>query len=114
MDNLKYSKDSDHEWQTVCEPVIKDSKSQCEDAEDKLSTVIDNKRGRLSAPVLTFQLILCLLALIFCFISKNFLPDIFHRIKEVYDKEINASVFCSGDFFGLDYSQFFGATDDEV
>ena len=114
MDNLKYSKDSDHEWQTVCEPVIKDSNSQYENEEENSSVVTDSKHVRLSAPVLTFQLILCLLALIFCFISKNFLPDIFHRIKEVYDKEINASVLCSGDFFGLDYSQFFGATDDEV
>ena len=110
MDNLKYSKDYDQEWQTVGTPVMKESYFP---NEEKELSVITDKRTRLSAPVLTIQLVLCLLALTFCFVSKNFLPDIFYRIKEVYDKELNASMFSSGDFLGLDYSELFGATNDE-
>ncbi len=105
-------------WLSVSEPIVKnDFDINSVDNERSVNTSADNsmpKRKRLTAPVLTFQLIISMLILLFSFVAKTFMSEMFSEIKFMYDKEINASMYFSGDFSDLDYSEFFGASQDEV
>lgn len=120
MDNYNnYLHSSDSEsWQSVAEPFVKVQDNQTElgvgVSEVSLPYSESNNGRHISAPVLTFQLVICIMILIFSYVSSTFFSDFFQKIKFVYDKEINASMCFSGDFSDLNYSDLFGASDDEV
>lgn len=104
-------------WQSVSEPVVKGDFIETKESVDNatgdgkdLAKVLKNKH---SAPVLTIQLILCLLILIFAFVSKNYFFSTFSNLKKHYDAENNASMYFDGNFSGVDYSNLFGASQDE-
>lgn len=113
MDNLIKSVDNSGDWKSVSEPVLKNNVAQ-DDNEDINITNAKHRELNFLAPVLTLQLLFCLLILTFAFIAKNFMTDLFTNIKTFYDKEISSSMFFNGDFSDIDYSRFFGASDDEV
>lgn len=85
MDNFRNSADDINGWETVSEPVMKTTDSTEADncTEDNNSEVTERKKHCFTAPVLTFQLIICLLVLTFAFVSKSFFGNLFADIKEV-------------------------------
>ncbi len=113
MDNYIDAYD-EKEWSLLTPPVMKDEASA--DTQSSYSEIKENtkKKNRVSSPVLTIQLVICLLLLIFLFLAKTFAVDTFDKIKLWYDTELSASLFFSGDFSELDYSQILGSTEDEL
>ncbi len=118
MDNLKFydSLESD-EWISLSEPVMAqpvslDNLEAIDDA-DKIKKPPKSK-NTLKAPIVTFQLLLCVSILLLIYISKLFLPDVFTIFKSTYDREINSSMFSNGDFKNSSYLSFFTSTPDEA
>ncbi len=87
---------------------------EAENTSDENVSQKPHKSNKIISPIITFQLVICILILILIFISKPFLPDLNKRVMDFYNAEISASMIFSGDFRDLDYSTFFGATNDEV
>lgn len=123
MDNLKaneYLNDSE-KFTYLGEP-LETSQSYIDlDIDDEMSSSSDEKstapkseKKRLKTPVLTFQLILCLLILTLLFLGKTFFFDLYSQFRNWYDTEYNATIFFSGDFSEFDFSGIFSSTEDEL
>lgn len=115
--NTSHTFDSEP-WLSVSETVVRTELEKEKDCSEHSVNTADDKsvqKGRhITAPVLTFQLVICMLILIFLFITKTFFAHVFSEIKFIFDREIGASMYFSGDFSHLDYSEFFEATSDEI
>lgn len=118
MDNLNYAKDfKDEQWISLSEPVMAepvslDNLEIPEDIEPDKSE--PKKKKSIKAPIVTIQLIVFLAVLLFLFLSKTFLPDIFDTFKATYDREIKSTMFSNGDFKSNSYLSFFTSSSDEA
>ena len=101
-------------WLSVSEPIVRSESAADEQNPDTVLQSKNKNKKCVTAPVLTAQLVLCMLFLIAAFCAKSFLSDFFQDFMKAYNKEINASVYFSGDFSQFDYSGFFEASTDEV
>ncbi|MGN0452757.1 MAG: hypothetical protein ACI4GZ_03035 [Ruminococcus sp.] len=119
MDNLNYTQNDFEElseWTDLSQPVFKeDSGRDAEPEAEKTEEISEkNAKKRLRSPVLTVQLILCLLVLIFMFTAKTFFYDFYSEIKAQYDEYIYATIYSDQDFSGFDFSSLFETTSDEA
>ncbi len=121
MDNFNYRGNlNNDEWISLSEPVMAESVSlenleNFDVSEEKDESMKKPKEKKsIKAPIVTFQLTVCLLALIFLFVAKTFLPDMFNAFKTTYDREIKSTMYSSGDFKSNSYLSFFTSTPDEV
>ncbi len=114
MDNYKNSNENpeNYGWQQLAQPQYAENDRSPITEEYKIPVV--RKKNFSHSSILTFQLVLCIFVLIFLFLSKTFLPSVFYIFKDTYDKEINTSMFFSGDFQDLDFTDMFTATNDEI
>lgn len=117
LENQKIDIDNtaEREWTDLSTPVYKDSKNEIlsDDTQHK-ETEHEYAKQRISSPVITFQLITCLIILTFAFLVKTFWSYEFSCFKEHFNKELNASMFFDGKLTDLDYSDFFKSSDDEI
>lgn len=123
MDNSKtndYFNDSEgftylgEPLETVETGVKLDTDDDASSSSDDKSGVTESVKKRLKTPVLTFQLIVCLLILTLLFLAKTFLFDLYSQFRSWYDTEYNATIFFSGDFSDFDFSGIFASTKDEL
>ncbi len=115
MDNYIDAYD-EKEWNLLTQPVLKNdtnSENEPDILREESAETIKIKKSK-SSPILTFQLVLCLVVLIVLFLLKTFAINTFTEIKSWYDTELTASLFFSGDFSELDYSSMFSSTNDEI
>lgn len=105
----------EQEWNELTTPVIKNDNA---DEDQLLSNDVSvnkaTKKERISSPVLTLQLILCLSILTILFLFKTFAFDLYSVVKNWYDSEVQSTLYFSGDFSDLDYSSLFSSTLDEL
>lgn len=103
---------NDKSWTELSEPVRKqDLLKTPSDKSTKTEEPI--KHRTYSTPVLTFQLILCLIVLTVLFLLKTFSVGLYANIREWYDTEMSSTLYFSGDLSNIDYSHIFSASSDE-
>lgn len=118
MDN--FTNIYDDSWTELAKPVTKaeltegDNESEKESQTEPKQGKGANKNRHLTTPIITIQLVLCLIVLTFLFLCKTFSIDLYREIKAFYDKEISANLISSGDFSSHDYSELFASSDDEI
>lgn len=116
MDNYNNENFRD-DWTRVGTPVYKSFKENTDDISDILTndTVSKDTKRKivLFGSVVSLQLIICLLVLIFSYICSAFFADKFKNIKEIYDDEIYASMLFDGNLEDVDYSSVFTAKNKE-
>ena len=103
---------NDNEWMSLETPLYKPSAAPglselTESPEENFSAEKNKAKKTMLCPVMTFQLIICLLFMIASFLSSAFVPDIFSKYKSAYDKELNTSMVFDGNFKDTDYSVIF-------
>ncbi len=115
MDNYKFNEENieNRGWQQLAQPQYAE-KDQPPIVNDNGDVAKKHKKHFSHSPVLTFQLILCFIALSLLYFSKTFLPSAFNFFMDTYNREINTSMYFSGDFRDLDFSDLFIATNDEA
>lgn len=114
MDNLNYYNAED-KWNELTPVTIKSENTNETTSETSVAKSDSYKSGKkISSPVLTIQLIVCLLLLIILYTFKTFSSELFLDIKNWYNSEVNATLYFSGDFSQLDYSSIFSSTNDEI
>ncbi len=112
MDNYN-DKDVNKQWTDISRPTVQPL-SEAESVSKESTNPKSSISQKNISPIITFQLIVCILILILIFISKPLIPKLNQFIMNIYNAEISASMIFSGDFKDLDYSSFFGATEDEI
>lgn len=116
MDNFNIIGNNAEEngWQQLSQPVYADEGTESVNKEvENVHKKQKNKRITFS-PVITFQLIVCLIFITVMYFSKTFMPSLFNSVVDVYSKEITTSMFFNGDFRKADYLDLFTATNDEA
>ncbi|MDO5123494.1 MAG: hypothetical protein Q4D44_02370 [Eubacteriales bacterium] len=108
---------SREDWVSLPEPVTTKKVPLDDVLTDTCTELSDEKPPKakmaVKSPVLTIQLIVCLLLLIFLFVSKTFLPNLYSEFKEIYSREISGTMISTGDFSKISYENFFSSTADE-
>lgn len=100
------------EWQRISTPMIKstdDENHQFSDGDEAVSKVKKPNKH----PVLSFQLIVVLVALLFIFAVKFLGLPLYSSVISWYNKEISKSVIYNGNFESFDFSSVF-STEDEA
>lgn len=103
---------NDEVWEELSKPVRK--QDQVPTQTDTLNPDLKPRHRTYSTPVLTIQLVLCLIVLTILFLLKTFSFNSFDDIKKWYDTEMKSTLYHSGDFSSLDYSQLFSSSSDEI
>lgn len=114
MDNYIGVNDSTT-WSELATPVKKSEESIDTTLEESLQRTDKVKqKNRVSTPILSIQLSVCLIILTVLFLLNTFNPVVFSKLKSWYDSELTADLYFNGDFSSLDYSLIFNSTDDEI
>ncbi len=117
MDNYNLIGNNTEEqgWQQLSQPVYaEENQVLCDPEAENGNPQKEKKKHIVSSPIITFQLAVCLLFITLMYLSKVFMPTLFGAVMDGYDKEISTSMYFSGDFSSVDFSELFTATNDEV
>lgn len=102
------------EWQQLSLPVYAiDNEVNAED-ETLLSRKKQKNKTFVLSPIVTVQLILCMLFLTFMYFVQDFMPSVFSAVDDFCGKEMSTSVYFNGTISKADLTQLFGATEDEA
>ncbi len=120
MKDFELEKNIDTNWTSLGTPVYKqyegfsdaDIKQQAE--EEKENSAQTKKKITILSPVISLQFITCLIVLILSFLTSAFFSEKFTEIKDIFDKEIKASMFFDGRFDDINYSKMFSLNNDKV
>lgn len=123
MENYVNEEAKNEEFKALDIPLYMPIKSECEEAESAEIPSQDlqekKTKKRSFLPLITLQLIVCLLLAFCVFILKSMNSDMYYRFRDWYDSQmsyvlINSDVFDNIDLSSLINSEKPVATDDEV
>lgn len=104
---------SDYSWEELTQPTRKQEIQAKPDESDNTQQNYRRKH-KFSTPVLALQLCICLFILTLLILLKTFSIGLFTDFRIWYNGEMNSSLYFSGDFTNIDYSQLFSSSKDEV
>ncbi len=111
-----YRKDEivyDENWQRFDEPVVQIEKS------DSIEEAVPDKKDKTKKetrrlPLITIQLIICLIIAFVLFILKAMNSDFYKDISLWYSEQMQNTLLSNETFEDIDLSKYFPATSDEV
>lgn len=119
-ENSEYFDLNEDNWSTLGKPVSKkeiiaSKETNGEDDSDSNDAVLTRVKSKRVAhsPILTFQLIICLLFLTLAYVSKTFFLAQYESVKKEYDKELTASMIFDGKIRDAEYDSMFVVTSNE-
>lgn len=102
-------------WLTLGAPVTKQESLVTESDNKDFSHASYNQGNKkaILSPVLTFQLIVCLIVLTLAFVAKTFFIELYETAKTEYDRELTASMYFDGKIKQDNYDAMFTSQTDE-
>lgn len=110
-----YRKDEiiyDENWQRFDEPVTFVEKNDIEDTKPDIKEKKEKEKRRL--PLITIQLIVCLIIAFMLFILKAMNSDFYKELSLWYSEQMENTLLSNKTFEDIDLSKYFPATVDEV
>lgn len=116
MDNYNYEKSftDENQWQSLSQPVYNHENLNIDQVVSNEHIQRKLRKHKCISPVISFQLIICLAFLAFIYLCRVAMPSLFSMTMDLYDEQLNTSVYFSGDINDLDFSRILSATDDEI
>ncbi len=102
----------DENWQRFDEPVVSVDNNDTEDTKPETKEKKPIEKRRL--PLITIQLVVCLIIAFVLFILKAMNSDFYKEISLWYSEQMENTLLSNETFEDIDLSEYFPATSDEV